>query len=143
MDFVKILKEFNITVADDIVVENQRGFTIVDYTLYSPHLLIPKIDPPQYQIVYYERDNSGLKDMTKIKFTTLSKKILHSFEQFYPMDFQPDHVTPEDYKWYILVSIKDTDDDGWNYSWFFRHKRWKYKNGFVRRRIWVKLPDMD
>ena len=143
MDFVKILKEFNIAVTDDIVVENQRGFTVIGYTLYSPHLLIPKVDPPQYQIVYYETDDDGKKDQTKIKFTTLSKKILHSFEQFYPIDFQPDDTSPKDYKWYALVSLKDTDDDGWNYSWFFRNKRWKYRNGFVRRRIWVKLLEID
>lgn len=132
-----LLKNFKINLSNDIVIENQRGLTVLGYTLYSPHLLFPGIDPPQYQIVYCE---PGDEEADNIILNSLSNKILSSFEQLYPIDFNPAKETIENTKWYILMSIEDTDDQGWNYSWSFRSKRWKYKNGLVRRRVWVKLP---
>lgn len=32
----------------------------------------------------------------------------------------------------------DVDDQGWVYSWAFRHGRWRGTRGVVRRRLWVR-----
>lgn len=136
-----LLKDFKIDSNSEVVIENQRGITILGFAWYSPHLLVPKMDPPQYQIVYFEEgiDDSGAYNVN-ISLTKLSNRILRSFEHFYPLDFVPPGVHVPETRWHILMSIEDTDDDGWNYSWAFGSKHWKYRNGFVRRRVWVKLP---
>ncbi|SMN19956.1 similar to Saccharomyces cerevisiae YER046W SPO73 Meiosis-specific protein of unknown function, required for spore wall formation during sporulation [Maudiozyma saulgeensis] len=141
-DHSKLMRNFKVDISNDIVIENQRGITLIGYTLYSPHLLIPRIDPPQYQIIYFDGKEGDDREQAKITFTSLSNKILHSFEQLYPMDFQLNETASKQHKWYVLMSVEDTDDDGWDYSWSFRSKRWKYKNGLVRRRVWVRLPEV-
>lgn len=142
-DYSKLMRNFKMDISEDIVIENQRGITLIGYTLYSPHLLIPRIDPPQYQILYFKVKEGDPNDDAKATFTSLSNKILHSFEQLYPMDFQENEVTSRQHRWYVLMSVENTDDDGWDYSWSFRSKRWKYKNGLVRRRVWVRLPETE
>lgn len=112
------------TKVEDIVVENQRGFTILGYPIFSSKLLIPRVDPPQFEI--WSQENKH----TEIGLGT----------EFYPLDLETD---TKKYKWFVAMEHRgqyDIDDQGWSYSWHFGSKRWKGKNGFVRKRVWVRLP---
>lgn len=141
MNEPSILKDFKIDSNTEVVIENQRGITLFGFMWYSPHLLVPKVDPPQYQIVYFEENKEHNGDYSiNISLSKLSNRILRSFEPFYPLDFVAPGVQLPETKWHILMSIEDTDDDGWNYSWAFGSRHWKYRNGLVRRRVWVRLP---
>ncbi|CCD25966.2 Spo73p NDAI_0G01910 [Naumovozyma dairenensis CBS 421] len=129
--FIKDLEAF----PKDIIIENERGLTFLGYPFYSPRLLIPRIDPPQFQIFIH---STGL-------LQCVSDDIIQSFQYFYPLEsqFDEENAIKNDEKWFVMMDFKDRydmDDQGWCYSWSFNNSRWKSKNGIVRRRVWVKLP---
>lgn len=120
---------------EDIFVENQRGLSILGYPFFSSKLLIPRIDPSNFQIVNAE--DRLLKN--------ISNASVHSIAGLYPLtkDEAREKVNGPS-KWFVLMDFKDKldmDDQGWVYSWHFSTERWKSKHGFVRRRVWVKLPE--
>lgn len=122
---------------EDIFVENERGVSLLGYPFYSARLLIPRIDPTNYQIINTE--NRVLRN--------ISNSSVHSIAGMYPLTRdEARHGGEGPSKWFVLMAFKDKldmDDQGWLYSWHFNTERWKSKHGFVRRRVWVKLPEID
>lgn len=120
---------------EDIFVENERGVGLLGYPFFSAKLLIPRIDPSNFQIVNTE--DRLLRN--------ISNASVHSIAGLYPLtkDEAREKANGPS-KWFVLMDFKDKldmDDQGWLYSWHFTTERWKSKHGFVRRRVWVKLPE--
>lgn len=120
---------------EDIFVENERGLSFLGYPFFSARLLIPRLDPSNFQTL-----NSEDRLLRNI-----SNASVHSIAGLYPLT--KDEAREKDNgpaKWFVLMDFKDKldmDDQGWLYSWHFSTERWKSKHGFVRRRVWVKLPE--
>lgn len=120
---------------EDIFVENERGFTFLGYPIFSAKLLIPRLDPTNFQLVNSE--NGLLKN--------ISNASVHTIAGLYPLA-KNEVKKREQEGWFVLMEYEDKadmDDQGWVYSWHFGTDRWKSKHGFVRRRVWVKLPEKD
>lgn len=119
----------------DIFVENERGISFLGYPFFSAKLLIPRVDPTNFQLV--NSDDGILKN--------ISNASVHTIAGLYPL--VKDEAKSEGKscsKWFVLMDFRgkvDMDDQGWVYSWHFATERWKSKHGFVRRRVWVKLPE--
>ncbi|CCC70242.1 hypothetical protein NCAS_0E01720 [Naumovozyma castellii] len=123
------------TLPKDLIIENERGATILGYPLFSPRLLIPHIDPPQFQMIIPETGT----------LQCISNDIISSFHQLYPFGYDEEQEQAQK-KWFVMMDFKnryDMDDQGWCYSWTFNNERWKSKNGIVRRRVWVRLSTTD
>ena len=117
---------------EEKIIENQRGIGIWGYQFFSSSLLIPILDPPRFQLILHSADGS-------VAFSNaLPTNAFDSFNYIYPVDFVKRR---NDFKWYVLVGVDDTDGEGWRYSWNFCDKHWKSSSGVVRRRIWVRLPE--
>lgn len=120
---------------EDIFVENERGVGLLGYPFFSAKLLIPRIDPSNFQIVNTE--DRLLRN--------ISNASVHSIAGLYPLTKDEGREKANGpSKWFVLMDFKDKldmDDQGWLYSWHFSTYRWKSKHGFVRRRVWVKLPE--
>ncbi|CAD6621657.1 HN1_G0001190.mRNA.1.CDS.1 [Saccharomyces cerevisiae] len=130
------LKDFS-ALPEDVLIENERGVTLLGYPLFSPKILLPHVDPPQFQRLNTE--NGSL--------IALSKNTISNFIELYPIDLSTERTagssSSQMTKWFVLMDYKekyDIDDQGWCYSWNFNNSRWKSKNGLVRRRVWVRLP---
>lgn len=111
----------------DLVVEHQRGLTILGYPAFTPNLLIHGLDPPQFQILIA---NGKTVDANEIV----------AGAGMYPLDLN-DNI--KDYKWFVSMDHGgqyETDDQGWSYGWRFGSHHWKSKNGFVRKRFWTRMP---
>ncbi|KAG0676527.1 hypothetical protein C6P41_001314 [Kluyveromyces marxianus] len=56
-------------------------------------------------------------------------------------DYHP-HYPRDGEEWYVMMEhgVSDVDDQGWMYSWSFKSRQWKGRYGFVRKRIWIRLP---
>ncbi|QLQ80550.1 hypothetical protein HG537_0D05510 [Torulaspora globosa] len=119
----------------DIFVENERGISFLGYPFFSARLLIPRLDPTNFQLV--NCDDGVLKN--------ISNASVHTIAGLYPL--VKDETKNEDSgcsKWFVLMDFPgkiDMDDQGWVYSWHFATERWKSKHGLVRRRVWVKLSE--
>ena len=132
---------------NEIIVENQRGLTVLGYPLFSANLLLPTLDPPQFQLlckqevkeIALHKTSGNVADIT-YTLNKLSHQVSSSFEHLYPLAFDECY---SDNKWYVYMSLADADDQGWCYSWNFHNRRWKSKNGFVRKRIWIKLKNLN
>ncbi|CAI1951472.1 hypothetical protein SEUBUCD646_0E01300 [Saccharomyces eubayanus] len=121
---------------DDVLIENERGITLLGYPVFSPKILVPPFDPPQFQRLNTE--NGSL--------IPLSKNTISNFTELYPIDLATERVAgngnSQQTKWFVLMDFDeryDSDDQGWCYSWNFNNSRWKSKNGLVRRRVWVRI----
>lgn len=128
-DTVAVIKSF---VADHIdspvqlefVVENQRGMAIGGVPYYSSQLLLPFIDPLEFEKVGGGR-----------------LLIPHHNLNHYPLPGpQWEWSWPH---WYVFMG-EDVDDEGWVYArmLFSKYGHWKgkyYPGNFVRRRIWIRL----
>lgn len=106
----------------DVIVENQRGFMLLGYPLFSPKLLLRRLDPSNFQIMNREKGTLfNVRDNRR------------SIRDIFPLDCEDQCG-----KWFVDMRIGDVDDQGWAYSWNFSHGRWRDGKGFVRRRIWVR-----
>ena len=171
----KLLLELDET--NDIIVENQRGIKLLGIPFFSSSLLLPGIDPPNYQLVISvkcEKNSIITRDKYIIEMPYHgphnSKNITSIFNEIYPLPWipkekylfmenndQPSSISmnaqyQKQGKWYVRLNHnpakKDSllnlcDEQGWNYSWRFRNKYWKDRNGLVRRRIWVYIKNTD
>ncbi|SJM87396.1 uncharacterized protein ZBIST_3585 [Zygosaccharomyces bailii] len=106
----------------DVIVENQRGLTLFGCPCFSAKLLFPRMDPSNFQIM--NRQKGTLYDM---------KGSRRPIRDFYPVDGDD-----QGGRWLVDMRYGDVDDQGWVYSWAFRHGRWRGKKGIVRRRLWVR-----
>lgn len=106
----------------DVIVENQRGCTLLGYPLFSPKLLLRRLDPGNFQIVNREK-----RTLINIRGNR------RSIRDIFPLE-----GGDQCGKWFVDMRIGDVDDQGWAYSWNFSHGRWRDGKGFVRRRIWVR-----
>lgn len=120
---------------EDIIIENERGISFLGYPFFSSKLLLPHVDPSNFQIINLE--DRLLKN--------ISNEFIHSIGDLYPLTKNESKCCVNStVKWFVLMDFKDKldmDDQGWLYSWHFNSLRWKSKHGVVRRRVWVKLPD--
>ncbi|QEU62932.1 Spo73 [Kluyveromyces lactis] len=147
------------------VAEHQRGVCLFGYPFFSEKLLIPGIDPSRFlaligndqdgfkalpvMYTHGNRGNSNSKNLRKMiplpleetRFGTVSEHASRSRER---SNGCADHVyrSNEEENWYVMMDneLADVDDQGWMYSWSFKAKHWKGKYGFVRKRVWVRLP---
>jgi hypothetical protein len=105
----------DIEVDYDLLLENERGMSILGYPLFSPNLF--PWDPAQFTTPQGIQVN-GLK--------------------LYPLPTNQWHWLWD--KWYVVMA-GDTDDQGWMYSWRFRGRWWRGRMlfGSVRRRTWIRL----
>ncbi|KAH3662383.1 hypothetical protein OGAPHI_005635 [Ogataea philodendri] len=111
----------------EVIIENQRGATMLGIPMYSKESLLYPLDPP--------------------KFQTLKGHAITSLN-LYPL---PSKSWKWSWNhWYILM-IKDVDQEGWVYSHIrFGSRKWKgigRFGNFVRRRVWVRkremVPDLE
>ncbi|SCU81494.1 LANO_0B03290g1_1 [Lachancea nothofagi CBS 11611] len=112
----------------DILVEHQRGMTVLGYPVFSPNLLIRGVDPPQFQLIGPDGES-------------VEKGEIKAGAGMWPLDL---NSRSGDFKWFVSMDHAnryETDDQGWSYGWRFRSKRWKASNGFVRKRFWVRLRE--
>ncbi|GCE98022.1 hypothetical protein ZYGM_004581 [Zygosaccharomyces mellis] len=110
------------TSESDVIIENQRGFMLLGYPLFSPKLLLRRLDPSNFQIMNREKGTLfNVRDNRR------------SIRDIFPLDCEDQCG-----KWFVDMRIGDVDDQGWAYSWNFSHGRWRDGKGFVRRRIWVR-----
>ncbi|CCK72751.1 Spo73p KNAG_0L01310 [Huiozyma naganishii CBS 8797] len=129
----------------DTIIENERGLTVLGYPIFSPKFLLPHLDPANFQLVL---DHGHL-----VELNVLNTRNSHSLDELYPLPWVDSQaaaaggVAPgagadsAETGWFVQMSNRDdTDDQGWCYSWSFGCHRWKSKNGFVRKRMWVRLP---
>ncbi|AET39425.1 Spo73p Ecym_4367 [Eremothecium cymbalariae DBVPG len=159
-------------VAEQVIVENQRGITVFGYPFFSNKLLIPKVDPPQF---HTEKDHLPISTATSNYYGNTNNKLLLPLN-FRHLGFASGGVgggersegegssevggsssgstfgvsshgrvegQDEEFAWFVSMDHQgqyDIDDQGWCYSWSFRSKYWKGKNGFVRKRFWIRLP---
>lgn len=140
-------------IAEQIIVENQRGIALFGYPFFSNKLLIPKVDPLQF---HTEKDQQPISTVTSSYCGNTNNKLL------LPLNFLCSRSVTEEkggtalfgcigerddeFAWFVLMDYQgkyDIDDQGWCYSWSFRSKCWKGKNGFVRKRFWVRLPTQN
>ncbi|CCE62287.1 hypothetical protein TPHA_0C01310 [Tetrapisispora phaffii CBS 4417] len=130
---------------EEVIIENERGFTMLGHTVYSSKMLVPKLDPPRFQL--YNKFTKKIISIL-VNRTNLSKTI----ENIFPiklvenLDSNTKNGGAYPFEWYVLVDNDgklDNDDQGWFYSWNFRNEHWKNKNGIVRRRIWIRLKDNE
>ncbi|KAH3902790.1 Spo73p SCDLUD_000381 [Saccharomycodes ludwigii] len=134
----------------DIIIENQRGITLLGYPIYSARLLIKHLDPPKYQT---------FPDLVHVS----------GGPKLYPLERQRQQPQTTEYKWFVsidfysskyfksvskrneedisynnnnnvLTTPDDIDEQGWYYAWNFRSENWNGKYGIVRRRFWIRLP---
>lgn len=160
---------FEIEETKDIIVENQRGITLLGVPFFSPSFLLPGLDPPNYQLIISNSlgGNSDPKNKSIIPINYRSgdnpRNKLNSFDYLYPLPWNPvtncenninnlPQKNNKHGKWYVKLNhdmVEDEpllnycDDQGWIYSWRFRSNHWKDRNGLVRRRIWVKLDERE
>ncbi|SCU77842.1 LAME_0A02410g1_1 [Lachancea meyersii CBS 8951] len=112
----------------DIIVEYQRGVTVLGYPVFSPNLLLRGIDPPQFQLAGPDGQ-------------TAQKGEIKPGGGLWPLDLDSQS---RDYKWFVSMDHANrfqTDDQGWSYSWRFRSNHWRASKGFVRKRFWVRLRE--
>lgn len=115
---------------EDIVVENQRGICLLGYPFFSAKLLVPRVDPTNFQLV--NTKDGVLRNISNASIRTVA--------ELYPLVEKGNASL----KWFVLMEFGekvDMDDQGWVYSWHFSTERWKSKHGFVRRRVWARLPE--
>ncbi|AMD20644.1 HDL100Wp [Eremothecium sinecaudum] len=138
-------------ISEQVIVENQRGITLFGYPFFSSKLLIPKVDPPQF---HTEKDRQPISTATSNYYGNTNNKLLLPLnfkcsmgltEEVGEGSAQVECVGERDdeFAWFVSMDYHgnyDIDDQGWCYSWSFRSKYWKGKNGFVRKRFWVRLP---
>lgn len=126
---------------EEVIVENERGFTVLGYPLYSSKMLFPRFDPPQFQLY-----NKATGKMVSVAMNRI--KVATSIDNIFPLNLNEYAVEGhwnadgDDYKWFVMMDANgtwDSDEQGWFYSWNFNNRRWKCKNGIVRRRIWIRL----
>ncbi|SCV01626.1 LAMI_0G12662g1_1 [Lachancea mirantina] len=111
----------------DILIEHQRGMMILGYPVFSPNLLIRGVDPPHFQLIC---EGGVFVEPEEIK----------AGAGMYPLDL---NEAGKRFKWFVSMDHAgeyDTDDQGWCYGWRFRTSKWKPRNGFVRKRFWIRLP---
>lgn len=132
-NFLEFFNLNNYLLTNDIIIENQRGFSLLGYPLFSPDLLLPVFDPPNFQLLYLNNEK-----FLNILPISLSKN-LNSMIDMYALNYNEKNNNSNDSKWYVLMDSNDMDDQGWYYSWNFHSKKWKSKHGVVRRRFWIKL----
>lgn len=106
----------------NVIVENQRGITLLGYPFFSPKILLPRFDPSNFQMM-----NSEKGTLNDIRGSHRSVK------DVFPLD-----AGEEVGRWFVDMRYGDVDDQGWVYSWNFNHGRWRGRKGLVRRRIWVR-----
>ncbi|CCF60679.1 hypothetical protein KAFR_0L00720 [Kazachstania africana CBS 2517] len=137
---LNFLHNFNFSILGDknLIIENQRGLILLGYPFFSPSLLLPILDPPEFQLVFLKDNLSNIAKITCLN--KISNKTSNCLDQLFPLDSE---CVKEKQKWYVLMACDDIDDQGWCYSWTFNNRRWKSKNGIVRRRIWIKLPELN
>lgn len=116
MDILKSTDE------SDVIIENQRGFTLLGYPFFSPKLLFPRLDPNNFQIM--NREKGTLIDIRSNR---------RSIRDVFPLEGY-DRCG----RWFVDMRVGNVDDQGWVYSWNFSHGRWRDGKGLVRRRIWVR-----
>ena len=76
------LKDFS-ALPEDVLIENERGITLLGYPLFSPKILLTPFDPPQFQRLNTE---NGL-------LIPLSKNTISNFIELYPIDLSTDPVS--------------------------------------------------
>ncbi|CAL9734062.1 sporulation-specific protein 73 [Monosporozyma servazzii] len=157
----EILLELDET--NDIIVENQRGITLLGIPFFSSSFLLPTLDPPNYQLIVSNFDtedgNIVNKSIIPIPYHGIGtpRNKLNSFNELYPLPWVSEdennkykvcNPRKKPGKWYVKLNhnfveknalLNNCDDQGWIYGWRFRSKHWKERHGLVRRRIWIKL----
>lgn len=105
----------------EVIIENQRGATILGIKLYSGQSVLYPLDPPKYQT------------LTGKNLTNLS---------MYP---EPANNWKWCWKKWHVMMINDVDDEGWIYSKVrFGSYKWSGVGrfgDFVRRRIWLRMVE--
>ncbi|KAG7810573.1 hypothetical protein KL921_003068 [Ogataea angusta] len=106
----------------EVIIENQRGATLLGIPMYSRESLLYPLDPP--------------------KFQTLRGHAITSLN-LYPLPSRSWRWSWNN--WYILM-IQDVDQEGWVYSKVrFGSSKWKgigRFGNFVRRRVWVRKREL-
>ncbi|KAG7748834.1 hypothetical protein KL911_002210 [Ogataea haglerorum] len=106
----------------EVIIENQRGATVLGMPLYSRESLLYPLDPP--------------------KFQTLKGHAITSLS-LYPLPSRSWRWSWNN--WFILM-IQDVDQEGWVYSKVrFGSSKWKgigRFGNFVRRRVWVRKREL-
>lgn len=135
------------------VIEHQRGICLFGYPFFSERLLIPGYDPPRFMALIGNRVE-GFKSMaimfevvnrSNVNAQNLQKMIpilLSESKQSHCHDSRNKKASREDVNWYVSMDhgVADVDDQGWIYSWSFKSRHWQGLTGFVRKRLWVRLP---
>ncbi|CDO94286.1 unnamed protein product [Kluyveromyces dobzhanskii CBS 2104] len=140
------------------VAEHQRGICLFGYPIFSEKFLFPGVDPSRF-LALIGNDQDGFKALP-VMYThgnrgnfnrkNLQKMIPVPLDESTTEDEMnaPNGLdnhrpgTREEDNWYVIMdnAHADVDDQGWMYSWSFRSKHWKGKSGFVRKRVWIRLP---
>ncbi|KAG7884506.1 hypothetical protein KL938_001633 [Ogataea parapolymorpha] len=106
----------------EVIIENQRGATLLGIPMYSRESLLYPLDPP--------------------KFQTLRGHAITSLN-LYPLPSRSWRWSWNN--WFILM-IQDVDQEGWVYSKVrFGSRKWKGVGrfgNFVRRRVWVRKREL-
>ncbi|EDO16145.1 hypothetical protein Kpol_1070p28 [Vanderwaltozyma polyspora DSM 70294] len=127
---------------EEVIIENERGISVLGYPLFSSKLLVPQLDPPQFQLY-----NKLQNNLVSIVINRLN--IVTSIEKIFPLNLNENnhnYHSTDNCKWFVLMDYNgtlDSDDQGWFYSWNFNNNRWKSKNGIVRRRIWIRMSSSN